>query len=288
MTGYGRGGACADGLIVSVEVKSVNHRFLDVALKNFKSFGFAEDAVKKLVEKRAARGHIEVFLSCSDEREDAVSLKIDYNIANEYLRSAKELCGKLGIKNDLTFTALMRDNDVFKRQFNGCDEETLLALIKQSAGSALDELNAAREREGKFIKADLKTKLAGIKADIDEISARAPAVLSEYGKKLTERIKELLAGAEIDEARLLNEAAFFADRACVDEEIERLKIHIDGFFETLEDEGATGRKMDFILQEMNREINTIGGKANDIRLAEAVIRVKTELEKIREQCQNIE
>jgi uncharacterized protein (TIGR00255 family) len=288
MTGYGKHSLSADGRSLSVEIKSVNHRFLDVALKNFKAFGFAEDAVKKLVEANAARGHFEVYASYSDGRENAVSLLIDYNLIGEYVKGAEQIEERFGIKNDLGFCALMRNNDIFKEKFNEDDEAVLLFLITGCVSAALAELNAARAKEGALIKADLTAKLKFVSERVAEIEARSPAVYAEYRKKLTERIKEALDGAEIDEAKLLNETAFFTDRAGIDEEIERLKIHIKNLFEIFETEGAVGRKIDFTLQEINREINTVGSKANDIELANIVIGVKTELEKIREQCQNIE
>jgi uncharacterized protein (TIGR00255 family) len=288
MTGYGKYSVSAYGRVLSTEIKSVNHRFLDVALKNFKTFGFAEERVKKLIEASVSRGHVEVYINYSDERENAVSLLVDYNLIGEYLKSAEEIETRFGIKNDLSFCALMRNNDVFKEKFNEDDEEILLSLITECISAALLDLNAARIREGGLIKTDLTAKLNFVAGKVAEIEKRSPEVYAEYGKKLGDRIKEILDGVEVDENRLLNEAAFFADRAGIDEEIERLKIHIKNLFAIFESEEAVGRKMDFTLQEMNREINTIGSKANDIELANIVISVKTELEKIREQCQNIE
>jgi uncharacterized protein (TIGR00255 family) len=288
MTGYGKHVVSALGRVLSAEIKSVNHRFLDVALKNFRTFGFAEDRVKKLIEASVSRGHVEVYVSYSDERENAVSLLIDYNLIGEYVKGAEETEARFGIPNDLSFCALMRNNDIFKEKFNEDDEEILLGLMTECISAALSELNAARVREGDFIKADLTAKLNFVEKKVAEIERRSPEVYAEYRKKLNERIKEILEGVEIDENKLLNETAFFTDKAGIDEEIERLKIHIKNLFALFESEEVVGRKMDFTLQEMNREINTIGSKANDIELANIVISVKTELEKIREQCQNIE
>ncbi|MDR1940125.1 MAG: YicC family protein [Clostridiales bacterium] len=288
MTGYGKSVINEDGRTLTVEIKSVNHRFLDIALKNFKTFGFAEEAVKKLVEGTAARGHIDVYINYTDGRQNAVKAEIDYNLAAEYLESAKKAEELLGIKNDLTFSSLIAGGDVFKTVFQEDDAELLAGLITKGVESALFELDAARCREGASIKADLKEKLKAVRERVAEIERRSPAVYSEYKEKLTARIRESLADVQIDEARLINEVAFFTDRAGIDEENERLKIHIASFFDVIDAKTASGRKMDFMLQEMNREINTVGSKSNDIELSEHVIFVKTELEKIREQVQNIE
>jgi uncharacterized protein (TIGR00255 family) len=288
MTGYGKKSASEGGRSLTVEIKSVNHRFLDIALKNFKAFGFAEEGVKKAVEKSLSRGHVEVYVNYIDHRENAVSVEIDYNLVGEFKKSAERIEREYGIKNDLTFCALMRNNDVFSELYEEDDQEVLRTLIDACTRDALDELNGAREREGNLIKADLTEKLKGIRKSVEWIEGRSPAVFNEYREKLTARIKEILADVEIDENKLLNEVAFFTDRAGIDEEIERLKIHIKSFFTLLESPDAVGRKMDFTLQEMNREINTIGSKANDIELSNVVIGVKTELEKIREQAQNLE
>ncbi|MDR3263985.1 MAG: YicC family protein [Clostridiales bacterium] len=288
MTGYGRSTVSSGGRTLTIEIKSVNHRFLDIAFKNFKTFAFAEDTVKKLVENHAARGHIEISVNYSDNRDDAVALDINYNLINEYISSAEQIQETFGIENDIKFSSLMRNGDIFKQVFNADDEEVLLSLITECALQALKELNASREREGNLIKADLAEKLRGIRENVAAIEKRSPSVFAEYKEKLTARIKESLGEIAVDEAKLLNEVAFFTDRAGIDEEIERLKIHISHFFGIIESYEPVGRKMDFTLQEMNREINTTGSKSNDMELSRIVINVKTELEKIREQCQNIE
>ena len=288
MTGYGRALISENGRTVTAEIKSVNHRFLDVALKNFRALSFTEDGIKKLVEKKAARGHIEVFISYSDERSDAVSLEIDRELAEKYKNAARKLEAELGIRDDLTFGVLIRHPDVFKSVRLQDDEEILRELITRGVAIALDEMDSERLREGGFIKADLYLKLKTIEACTNEIAERSPRVFFEYREKLTQRMKEILNDTAYDEARLLNEVAFFTDRAGIDEEIERLKIHIASFFELLESSQPVGRKMDFTIQEINREINTVGSKSNDIELSNIVIKVKTELEKLREQCQNVE
>ncbi len=290
MTGYGKGVAEQDGRKATVELKSVNHRFLDLGLKLPKSLMFAEDGLRKAIQKSISRGHIDLFISFDDDREKQQNaFKVDYDLAAKYVLAARELQGRCLIQNNFYVSEVMRMPDVITRETEEEEDEDFIArLVMQACAHALDSLNIMRRREGESLAKDLLAKLDNIEATIPKIEQLAPKTLEEYRDKLSARIKEYLQEVPLDEDKLLNEVAFFSDRICIDEEITRLHTHISHFKEILKDGGAVGKKLDFIVQEMNRETNTIGSKCNNAQITECVIFLKSEIEKMREQVQNLE
>lgn len=290
MTGYGKGVAEQDGRKATVELKSVNHRFLDLGLKLPKSLMFAEDGLRKAIQKSISRGHIDLFISFDDDREKQQNaFKVDYDLAAKYVLAARELQGRCLIQNNFYVSEVMRMPDVITRETEEEEDEDFIArLVMQACAHALDSLNVMRRREGESLAKDLLAKLDNIEATIPKIEQLAPKTLEEYRDKLSARIKEYLHEVPLDEDKLLNEVAFFSDRICIDEEITRLHTHISHFKEILKDGGAVGKKLDFIVQEMNRETNTIGSKCNNAQITECVIFLKSEIEKMREQVQNLE
>lgn len=290
MTGYGKGVAEQDGRKATVELKSVNHRFLDLGLKLPKSLMFAEDGLRKAIQKSISRGHIDLFISFDDDSEKQQNaFKVDYDLAAKYVLAARELQGRCLIQNNFYVSEVMRMPDVITRETEEEEDEDFIArLVMQACAHAIDSLNVMRRREGESLAKDLLAKLDNIEATIPKIEQLAPKTLEEYRDKLSARIKEYLQEVPLDEDKLLNEVAFFSDRICIDEEITRLHTHISHFKEILEDGGAVGKKLDFIVQEMNRETNTIGSKCNNAQITECVIFLKSEIEKMREQVQNLE
>ncbi len=288
MTGYGKGEIAEGGRTLAVELKSVNHRFLDLSIKQPKQFNFAEDSVRKTLQGAFSRGHIDVYITYEDKSSSKHQLALDKALAESYLQMARRLAVELGVPNDLTASALMKFGDVISEDKAEADEATLMALLNNALCAAVTALADMREREGELIKSDFDLRLSYIKALSAKVGERAPEVVAAYRDKLSERIKELLGDVALDEARLINEVAFFTDKANIDEEITRLSAHIKQFEGLIESVDPVGRKLDFLLQEMNREVNTMGSKANDTQLLSIVVELKTELEKMREQIQNIE
>ncbi|MDE7215449.1 MAG: YicC family protein [Clostridia bacterium] len=287
MTGYGKGVAEKDGLKITVELKSVNHRFLDLNIKLPKTFAFAEDALRKIIQANVGRGHVDVYVNFEDGRKDKFNIAVDYDLARQYILIAKELKDKFGVENNLGANEIIRIPDVVSQVADESDEETLLSLIKQSCILAIDNLNAMRAVEGKALVDDLLNKVDGISGVLPEIQTLAPIALDEYRTKLRDRVQEYLKETPIDEVKLINEIAFYSDKVCTDEEITRLYTHIAHFRSIVKEGGAVGKKLDFIVQEMNRETNTIGSKCNYAQITERVVYLKSEIEKIREQVQNL-
>ncbi|MDE7337484.1 MAG: YicC family protein, partial [Clostridia bacterium] len=287
MTGYGKGVAEKDGQKITVELKSVNHRFLDLNIKLPKTFAFAEDALRKIIQANVGRGHVDVYVNFEDGRKDKFNIAVDYDLARQYILIAKELKDKFGVENNLGANEIIRIPDVVSQVADESDEETLLSLIKQSCILAIDNLNAMRAVEGKALVDDLLNKVDGISGVLPEIQTLAPIALDEYRTKLRDRVQEYLKETPIDEVKLINEIAFYSDKVCTDEEITRLYTHIAHFRSIVKEGGAVGKKLDFIVQEMNRETNTIGSKCNYAQITERVVYLKSEIEKIREQVQNL-
>lgn len=287
MTGYGCGLICEDGREMTVEVKSVNHRFLDVSFRLARSIAFLDDAVRTGVAARLARGHVDVFVNYVNRREDAHRVHVDTQLAKAYQQAAGELSDVLGVKNDLPLAEYMRLPDVLTVEASEEDRDAVRELFMRALNLALDGLTAMRTREGNSLRGDMLTKLDAIDALREQIALRAPNVVEEYRAKLSQRLSALLSG-EIDEARFAAEVAIFADRAAIDEELVRLSSHIAQLRATTELDEPVGRKLDFLVQELNREVNTIGSKASDAQIAGCVVAAKGEIEKLREQVQNIE
>lgn len=287
MTGYGRCQIERDGRTMTVEVKSVNHRFLDISFRLARHLMFLDDAVRKGVSARLARGHVDVFVNYENHREDAREVRVDTALAAAYQRAMGELSATLGIESSISLQDFARMPDVLTIQESAEDQEAVRALFEEALSGALDALIAMRAQEGESMKADILDKITRIEAIREAVAVRAPLVVEEYRVKLKERIAAMTEG-EIDEARLLTEIAIFADRAAVDEELVRLLSHTAQIRKTAELAEPVGRKLDFLVQELNREVNTIGSKAMDAEIAQHVVQAKGEIEKLREQVQNIE
>ena len=288
MTGFGRCEVSKASRKYTVEVKSVNHRYLEVGLRMPKSLNFFEAAIRKLLKEYASRGKVDVFIGYEDESDQHLSLRYNEALASEYLTCAKRMEESFGLENDIRVSTLSRYPDVLTMEEEPEDEEELWNGLREALEGALQQFVESRASEGEHLKKDILAKLSDMMEDVEEIEKRAPEIISEYRKRLEEKVQELLGDSQIDENRLATELVIYADKVCTDEEIVRLKSHIVNMKETLEKGGEIGRKLDFIAQEMNRESNTILSKANDLIASNHAINLKTEIEKIREQLQNLE
>lgn len=288
MTGYGKGQTAHNGRQVTIEVKAVNHRFLDLNLKLPKGFLFLDDLIRKTLSKVISRGHLDVYVTYDNQSEDKGSYICNNQLGKDFYFLGELLSREIGIENDLTISSIMKAPDVLERVLPEENEEELKNLVVLSLASALTSLEEMRIAEGDEIKKDLALKLDILKKMRDEIESLSPNVTVDYKEKLTARISEYLAMPELDEQRIATEVALFADRSAIDEELTRLKSHFKQFDDLLVSEDPVGRKLDFLLQEINRETNTIGSKANFIEITNLVLKMKNEIEKIREQVQNIE
>ena len=286
MTGYGKGVAESAGRKVGVEIKSVNHRFLDMNIKLPRTLGFAEDIIRSEVKGAVTRGHLDIYVNY--ERESGGKISMDEQLARDYCTMAAKAAMKFSITNDLSVSALFRMPEVVVVKEEDDDEEAVGKLVEQAVREALNGLSVMRAKEGEMLMRDFSEKLANISAFVDEVEKLAPVTVEEHKNRMRERITEMLGDVAFDEARLMNEAAFFADKVAVDEEIARLRSHIAHFRDICAAGGALGKKLDFIVQEMNRETNTIGSKCSDSKIAQCVISAKCEIEKVREQVQNVE
>ena len=287
MTGYGRCQVERDGRMMTVEVKTVNHRFLDVSFRLARHLMFLDDAVRKGVAARLARGHVDVFVNYENHRADAREVRVDVDLAKAYQQAFASLSQALSCGDGAALSDYVRLPDVLTVQEKEEDQQVVREMFDEALSGALDALIAMRAQEGESMKRDILDKITKIEQIRDEVAVRAPMVVEEYRIKLKERIAALTDG-EIDEARLLTEIAIFADRAAIDEELVRLVSHTAQIRKTLELAEPVGRKLDFLVQELNREVNTIGSKAMDAQIAQCVVQAKGEIEKLREQVQNIE
>ena len=288
MTGYGKGEYKEGGIELTCEIKTVNNRYLDVSVKAPRMFTAYEDVVRTLVREKLTRGHADVFVSCKDKRERPAALVPDMQLAASYVAAATALKAAFpALADDVTLTSVLRFPDVLKQDEQAAADEELLSALKKALSEALDNLNRMRRTEGEKLKADMLSRMDSIEALAKEIAARAPKVAEEYRKKLEERVREYLKDANADEGRLLTEVAVFADKSNIDEELTRLFSHISQFRSICE-EGIVGRKLDFLVQEFNREANTTCSKSNDIEITRTGLALKNEIEKVREQVQNLE
>lgn len=286
MTGYGRAAGKEDGREIIVEAKSVNHRFLDISLKMPRSLLFAEDSVKSYIASRLARGHVEVTVSYRNMREDAYEIVPDEVLAGKYISAIREIGTKYGIAGEPDAAYISSLPDVLKVNAAEEDREAVEKLLLKCCEEALDELIDMRLKEGGNLEKDILLHLELLSGIRDEIEKIAPEVPALYRERLLSRIREL--GVEADPQRIAQETALMADKCAVDEELSRLSSHIGQMRGVLENAGETGKKLDFLTQELNRECNTIGSKANDARITNLVVSAKNEVEKIREQVQNAE
>ena len=288
MTGFGRGFVERDGRKLLLELKSVNHRFLDISMRLPKSLGALEDPLRRKLQEKLSRGHIDVYLKYQNEAEGSKTVHVDEALLGAYLDSLKQIEDIHGLKDDLTLSTVLRMPDVIAAEGSEEDEGTLRAMMLEAAELALEGMTVMRRAEGDRLKADMQQKLEGMLGEMTVIEQRSPNIVAEYKEKLRVRIAELTEGVQFDEQRLATEVAYMADRGSIDEEIVRFKSHVKHFRDTMKSSGAIGRKLDFIVQEMNREVNTVCSKAADIIIINAGIALKGEIEKIREQVQNIE
>lgn len=289
MTGFGRGRVAQDGREMTVELKSVNHRYLDLSFRMPRHISFAEDTLRTALNDSLSRGHVDVYVNYRNTRSDAKEVRIDTALLGAYLKSVKAAAAELREENDMTLSNALKLPDVTDIVEADEDDEAVKALTKEAVDKAIAELITARRGEGERLANDLTERLATVDELRGKIETRAPMVVEEYRIKLNERIEAMLGGTvEVDAQRLATEVALFADKASIDEELVRLKSHTAQARELLSQSEAAGRRLDFVVQEMNREFNTIGSKANDAEIAKLVILGKAELEKIREQVQNIE
>lgn len=288
MTGFGRCEVAENSRKFTVEMKSVNHRYLDVNIKMPKALSFFESAVRGELKNYIARGKVDVFVIYEDFSEKTSSVRYNHEIAEEYLNHLRQMAEEFGLENDVRVSTLSKYPEVFTMEEAGMDEEELWKELQKAVQGAAKAFVDTRITEGDHLKDDLIEKLDGMLELVDFIAERSPKLLEEYRRKLEDKVRELLQDTTVDEGRLLTEVTIFADRVCVDEEIVRLRSHIETTKASLLEGGSIGRKLDFIAQEMNREANTILSKANDLEISNCAIELKTEIEKVREQIQNIE
>ena len=288
MTGFGRCEVSENDRKFTVEMKSVNHRYLDVNIKMPKKLNFFESAIRALLKDYIQRGKVDMFITYEDMTENNVSIKYNKEIAAEYLKYLKDMAEEFALDNDIRVSTLSRYPEVLTMEEQNIDEEGIWKTLEKAIRGAAEGFVETRIKEGENLRNDLISKLDGMLSHVDFIQERSPQIIAEYKQKLEDKVKDLLADVKVDENRLLMEVTIFADKVCVDEEIVRLKSHIETTKATLQAGGSVGRKLDFIAQEMNREANTILSKANDLEISNRAIELKTEIEKVREQIQNIE
>lgn len=288
MTGYGRGVKNDGGLEVTAEIKTVNNRYLDISVKSPKIFNAYEEVIRTQIREKLTRGHADVFISYTDKRDRPKTLYLDIPAARAYVESARAIKKEFPeLEDDFTVSSLMRQSDVLRQEDNASADEELIAALNSALGDALSKLNAMREVEGKKLGGDMLARVATIETLVGGIKERAPLVAEDYKKRLSEKIKAYTESVNPDEGRLLTEVAVFADRSNIDEELTRLSSHISQFREIAK-ERLVGRKLDFLVQEFNREANTICSKSNDLQITKLGLQLKNEIEKIREQVQNVE
>ena len=288
MTGYGRAVETVNGREFTVEIRSVNNRYLDCTVKLPRAVSFAEDAVKQAVKASVSRGKGDVFVTVKSDNGDDTKVSLNRTAVEGYLSAMRQMVSEFGVQDDISVSAISRMPEVFTVEKPEVDEEQLQADLMGVVRKALDGYDAMRTAEGAALDADLRSRGDTILELVCQVETGSEQTVIDYRTRLENKLKEVLASTAIDESRILTEAAIFADKIAVDEETVRLRSHLRQMNTMLDGGGAVGRKLDFLLQEMNREANTIGSKCSDVRLARIVVDIKAELEKIREQTQNIE
>ena len=288
MTGFGRDEILENDRKFSVEIKAVNHRYLDLNIRMPKKLGLFEAQARSVLKEYMERGKVDVFIGYEDYSEGDAALKYNEGIAGEYLKHLREMSEKFDLEFDVRVSTLARLPEIFTLEEKSVDEDVLWAILEKPLRNAAANFKSSREKEGENLKADILEKLDRMKASVASIEARSPEIVEEYKASLREKVKDLLADATLDESRIASEVTLYADKVCVDEETVRLKSHIEAMRTELTKGGAVGRKLDFIAQEMNREANTILSKSTDLAISDTGIELKTDIEKIREQVQNVE
>ena len=288
MTGFGRRQESVGGMDITVEIKSVNHRYYEYSSRLPRGYGFLDDKLKSHLQGRIARGKVEVYVSIDTVDAPGSEVVVNYALAEGYLKALADLSERYGLKNDVSTLALSRYPDILTARKAPEDETAVWEAVRQVADEALDAFVAMREIEGARMKEDILSRRDTILTAVAKVEERSPQTVREHMDKVEARMRELLDGASVDEQRLLTEAALFADKIAVAEETVRLRSHLDQLQTLLDSDEAVGRKLDFLVQEINREANTTGSKCQDVELARIVVDIKAEVEKIREQIQNIE
>ncbi len=290
MTGFGRAQAMVDSMSITVELRSVNHRYFEFNSRVPRNYGFLDEKLKSFIGSLVARGKVECYVSVENLEDSEVEILVNHSLASSYINALKELAerNELNLRDDLILSTLSRNNDIFAIHKQDADEEKIWNAVKKVAEEAVAKFVAMREAEGEKLKADVLYRAEEILKKVAVIEERSPETVKEYNEKLLARINEFLSDVQVDEQRILTECAIFADKVAVAEETVRLRSHIDQLKQFMDSNEAIGRKIDFLVQEMNREANTIGSKAQDVTIARNVIDIKAEIEKIREQIQNIE
>lgn len=289
MTGFGRCELSDGERKFTVEMKGVNHRYLDVNIRMPKKLNFFETSIRSLLKKSVSRGKVDIFITYEDLSEGQAVLKYNASLAKEYMESLREMEEQFGLENDVRVSTLSRYPEVLTMEEQALDEEEIWNCLKKAMDGAISQFVETRTLEGENLRRDIIDKLDGMAELVEFIEVRSPKIIAEYREKLEEKVRELLADTQIDDSRIAAEVVIFADKICTDEEVVRLKSHISHMKDVLlSDEAGIGRKLDFIAQEMNREANTILSKANDLEVSNRGIDLKTEIEKVREQIQNIE
>lgn len=288
MTGYGRKEIIAGGKKINVEIKSVNHRYSDFNIKYPRNYAYLEDRIKKAASECIERGKVDIFLNMENYETTDEEITINEAVAKNYIEALEKLRDTFSLKDDITVMAVARNSDVFTVTHVDEDEEEVWSNVKTALDGALDAFIEMRSREGERIQRDLEQRVEYMKTLVKKIDERSPETVNEYQNRLYAKIKEVLEDREIDESRVLTEVAIYADKVAVNEETVRLMSHFEEFYNIIGSGEAAGRKLDFLIQEINRETNTIGSKASDIDIAKIVVELKGEIEKLREQVQNIE
>lgn len=288
MTGYGRGEKLFGDYKITVEIKSVNNRFLDYNIRLYKHYSFVEDAIREVLSSRISRGKVDVFIQYDLTETDDKIITLNESVAKGYFEALSLMSEKLGVHNDVTASTLAGFNDIFNIEKPEDDKEKIISDTIEVVNLAIDDITANRAREGARLYDFFKETIDGLRSVISVIAERSPLTVEEHKKRLKERIEEMLNGVEYDETRLLTEVAIFSDKVNITEELVRFESHLKEFENLLETNIPVGRKLDFTVQELNREANTMGSKCNDFEIGKAVVDLKAEIEKIREQVQNIE
>ncbi len=288
MTGYGRSKYENDFREYTVEIKSVNNRYSDISIKMPRNISFLEDNIKKIISNSITRGKVEVFISFSNNSEKGKTIEINKELAKIYIEEMKELASEAGINSNIEVIDVMKMPDILNIKLNEDDEKIITEELINCTREAIDNFIHMREIEGEKIKEDLEKRISLISEKIDKINSISTGLVNEYIVKLEKRINELLKPNVVDEARLAQEIVIYSDKCSIEEEVTRMKSHISQFLSLIEKDNSNGKRIDFLIQEMNRETNTIGSKANNLEIINYVVEIKTELENIREQIQNIE
>lgn len=288
MTGFGRGKACEQEFNITVEIKSVNHRYFEYSSRMPRSFQFLDDMLKSMCQQKIARGKVELNVQFEDLSSNSIELSVNTAYADAYISALHKFAKEYKLKDDIKASSIVGNSEIFTVRKRDLNEEVIKSAVTVATNEALNNFVSARALEGERLVNDIKGRANYILTQVDFIEERSPQTVKEYREKLETRMRELIADVQIDEARLITETAIFADKIAVAEETVRLRSHIDSLCSMLDEGGVVGRKLDFLVQEINRETNTIGSKCQDMEITKVVVDIKSEIEKIREQIQNIE